>query len=117
MSSYPPLQRLSEDTPRQSLMAEWTLDTFKEVPLTRADLTYGDALAGSQRLYKGLSRLFEKYFHPITPVTEKHMVCGVGVSACLDQLVEKICDVGDTILISRPYYSMSSIFMSSISFH
>lgn len=88
-------------------MADWTLEHFKELPLTRADLTYGDAIAGSKRLYKGLGRLFEKYFHPITPVTEEHMVYGVGLSACIDQLVQKICDPGDTILISRPYYSQS----------
>lgn len=87
-------------------MADWLLEHYKKnLDITFTDLTYGDALAGSKRIYKSLSHLFERYFHAIKPVKGEHMVCGTGVSAVLDQLIEKLCDEGESILIARPYYS------------
>ena len=86
-------------------MADWFLDQYKNLELSRTDLTYGDSLSGSTRLLAALSKLFAKYFNPLTPVLAEHMICGVGVSACLDQLCGKICDDGDTIMMSVPYYS------------
>jgi histidinol-phosphate/aromatic aminotransferase/cobyric acid decarboxylase-like protein len=86
-------------------MSDWLLEEFKSLQLDFKDLTYGDALTGSQRIFRNLSKLFQNYFHPLTPVTNKHMVAGVGVSAVLDQLCDKICDAGDSILIAAPYYS------------
>lgn len=87
-------------------MSDWLLDHYqKSLILKFADLTYGDALNGSQRLLKDLTNLFDKYFKPIKSVETKHMICGVGVSAVIDQLSEKICDNGEGILIATPYYS------------
>jgi 1-aminocyclopropane-1-carboxylate synthase len=77
----------------------------KSLDVTFTDLTYGDALAGSKRLYKVLSKLFDTYFHALTPVKNEHMICGSGVSAVLDQLTDKLCDEGESILVARPYYS------------
>lgn len=95
-------------------MAEWLLEHYnKNLNLTFTDLTYGDALAGSKRLYGVLSKLFEQYFHAIKPVKGEHMVCGTGVSAVLDQLTDKLCDVGESVLIARPYYSMRSFPVNS----
>lgn len=89
-------------------MSDWLLEHYKKhLSLNFADLTYGDALNGSKRLLKDLSNLFQKYFKPITPVKAEHMVCGVGVSAVLDQLSDKLCDEGEGMLIATPYYSQS----------
>lgn len=88
-------------------MADWLLELYRKLDLTLTDLTYGNALAGSQRLFKALSNLFDTHFHALKKVTSKHMVCGVGVSAVLDQLCDKIADAGDGILIATPYYSGS----------
>jgi 1-aminocyclopropane-1-carboxylate synthase len=95
-------------------MADWLLEHYKKhLNLTFTDLTYGDALAGSRRLYKVLGELFEQYFHAIKPVKGEHMICGTGLSAVLDQLTDKLCDEGESILIARPYYSPSNLPPSS----
>lgn len=87
-------------------MADWLLDYYhKNLTLTQTDLTYGDALTGSKRLHKALSTFFKKYFHAREEVKSEHIVCGVGVSAIVDQLSEKLCDEGDSIMTVRPYYS------------
>lgn len=78
---------------------------FSRVNLNYADLTYGDSTVGSQRLLRSLSNLFNNYFEPILKVAPEHIVTGVGVSAIIDQLSEKLCDVGEGILIAAPYYS------------
>ena len=89
----------------QSLMADWFLEYSKKLELTYNDLTYGDSLTGSRRIFAALSKLFDRYFHAIKTVESKHIVCGVGLGAVLDQLCDKICDPGDGILIAAPYYS------------
>lgn len=86
-------------------MADWLLEHFKTLDLTYTDLTYGDAIAGSKRLQAALIKLFQNYFNPLRPVKSNQLQIGAGVSAVLDQLGEKLCDIGDVILIARPYYN------------
>lgn len=64
-------------------------------------------MTGSQRLMAALSDLFTNHFHAREKITPKHMIMGVGVSAIMDQLVSKLCDEDDGILIAAPYYSKS----------
>ena len=89
-------------------MSDWLLKHYQsQLKLNFADLTYGDALNGSKRLLAALTNLFDKYFHALKEVKAEHMICGVGVSAVLDQLSDKICDEGEGMLIATPYYSRS----------
>ena len=66
---------------------------------------------GSKRLLGALSNLFDKYFHALKKVKAEHMICGVGVSAVLDQLSDKICDEGEGMLIATPYYSQFPLLL------
>ena len=88
-------------------MADWFLEYSQKLELTFTDLTYGNAISGSKRLTAALSKLFDSHFHAIQTVKAEHMSCGVGVSAILDQLFDKICDPDDGVLIAAPYYSKS----------
>ena len=65
------------------------------VSLLGTDLTYGDELGGSTRLFKALRKFFDRYFSPVTPVLPEHLVIGTGLSTIIDHLSEKICDPGD----------------------
>jgi len=89
-----------------TLMYRELLDYFhKNFQLDPIDLTYGDALNGSNRLSSALGGYFQTYFNPVTPVEPDHIITGTGLSAVVDQLCEKLCDPEDTMLLSTPYYN------------
>ncbi|EIN03513.1 PLP-dependent transferase [Punctularia strigosozonata HHB-11173 SS5] len=93
---------LAENT----LMQEEYLKFFQSnLHLAGMDLTYGDTVGGSQRLFKALCRLFERYFNPAIPVRQEHIITGGGLGAMADQLVQLLCEPGDIILVARPYYN------------
>lgn len=71
------------------------------------DLTYGDELGGSKRLFAALGKLFDKYFRPVVPVLPEHLVVGCGLSTVVDHLFEKICDPGDAVLIAAREFALN----------
>lgn len=73
--------------------------------LTAYDFSYGTALCGSLRLFKALALLFDTYFHARTPVIKEHIISGVGCGSVIDHLVGVLCDPGDGILVSAPFYT------------
>jgi 1-aminocyclopropane-1-carboxylate synthase len=46
--------------------------------LTPTDLTYGNSLKGSDRLFDALISLFNAKFNPIFPVLKENLVTGAG---------------------------------------
>ncbi|KAG8960688.1 hypothetical protein FRC03_006275 [Tulasnella sp. 419] len=83
------------------------LKTFldKALNLKDLDFSYGDSIAGSTRLFKALSKLFDTYFNPVTKVLPDHFITGSGVSAVVDQTIQAVCDEGEAVLLATPYYS------------
>jgi hypothetical protein len=70
-----------------------------------AQLTYGTALKGSERLFKAFIALFEARFSPLQPIHKENLVTGSGVGSLMDQLTAMCCDEGDGVLTAAPYYS------------
>lgn len=78
------------------------------------DLTYADRIFASARLIKALERLIntvpdglhqgDDWVPPRVPVEEKHMIVGSGATGVLDSLFWALCEPGDGVLISVPYY-------------
>jgi histidinol-phosphate/aromatic aminotransferase/cobyric acid decarboxylase-like protein len=78
------------------------------------DLTYADRLFSSARLIKALIKLIntvpdglhsaDDWVAPIKPVKDEHIFVGSGATGVLDALFWALCDPGDGVLISVPYY-------------
>jgi hypothetical protein len=78
------------------------------------DLTYSDRLFASERLIKALERLInhvpdglheaDSWVAPLKTVEEKHILVGSGATGILDSLFWAICEPGEGVLISVPYY-------------
>lgn len=78
------------------------------------DLTYADRIFASERLIKALERLLNKvpdglhdaksWTPPLKTVEEKHILVGSGATGILDALFWALCDPGEGVLISVPYY-------------
>lgn len=78
------------------------------------DLTYADRFFASARLIRALIRLInnvpdglhskEDWIAPLKPVKEEHIFVGSGATGVLDALFWAICDPGDGVLLSVPYY-------------
>lgn len=76
------------------------------------ELTYGDRISSSTRLVKALCTLFNdvpmgldadkpKLIKPVVP---DHIVVGSGATGILDALFLVLCNPGDGVLLSVPYY-------------
>lgn len=83
--------------------------------LSPADLTYADRFTTSTRLLKSLSKLFnerspdwpdkEESPLPLKKVTPDQIAIASGATGILDELFWNICDEGDGVLLSAPYYN------------
>ncbi|RUS33182.1 pyridoxal phosphate-dependent transferase [Jimgerdemannia flammicorona] len=71
--------------------------------LDYAHLQYG-LPHGSVELRTHVAKLLNKYFDPKTPVHPDHITVTNGVSAAINGLSYAICDPGDAVLITAPYY-------------
>ncbi|UZJ57538.1 hypothetical protein CBS101457_006858 [Exobasidium rhododendri] len=79
------------------------------------DLTYGDRIFASERLIKALERLIndvpdglydtKTWTPPLERVEEKHILVGSGATGILDALFWALCEPGEGVLISVPYYN------------
>ncbi|ORY02342.1 PLP-dependent transferase, partial [Basidiobolus meristosporus CBS 931.73] len=75
-----------------------TLVTFK-----KNLLSYG-TYYGTEALRVGIANLFNRNLHPAKPFTSKHLTVHNGAGPALDQLTFALCDPGDGILMTTPYY-------------
>jgi len=101
---------IAENTLIQDDFVEYLNANLRLDPI---DLTYGDNVGGSTRLFSAITRLLGRYFNPAVPVAENHIITGGGLSALTDQLTELLCEPGDAVLIARPYYTGFDIDVSA----
>ncbi|EST08184.1 Aminotransferase, class I/classII [Kalmanozyma brasiliensis GHG001] len=83
--------------------------------LSAADLTYADRFTSSKRLLTSIAKLFNERTPdwpertdsplPLKKVTEDHIAIASGATGILDELFWNICDDGDGVLLSAPYYN------------
>lgn len=101
-----------------SLCREELLEYFlskDRLKLTPADLTYADRFTTSTRLLESISALFNEKTPdwpdksesplPLKKVTPDHVAIGSGATGILDELFWNLCDQGDGVLLSAPYYN------------
>lgn len=98
-----------------ALMRPELVDWFNDnrLHLTPNELNYGDRLFSSTRLVNGLCRLFNDVpvglsTEPpklIQPVEPDHIVVGSGASGILDALFTVLCNPGEGVLLSVPWYN------------
>lgn len=62
-------------------------------------------MAGSHRLFAAIAHLTENYFGAKIPVLKEHIISGSGCGSVIDSLASCLCDIGDGILISKPFYN------------
>ncbi|EPQ27755.1 uncharacterized protein PFL1_04892 [Pseudozyma flocculosa PF-1] len=78
-------------------------------------LTYADRMTASSRLFKAIAGLFNTKTPdypesnrsplPLLGVEPEHIAIGSGATGILDQLFWALCDHGDGVLLSTPYYN------------
>ncbi len=83
--------------------------------LSPADLTYADRFTTSTRLLEAIAKLFNEYTpdwpdttrspKPRTKVVPDHIAIASGATGILDELFWNLCDEGDGVLLSTPYYN------------
>ncbi|WAQ82160.1 hypothetical protein PtA15_2A475 [Puccinia triticina] len=89
-----------------SLMQEFLVQKLKE-NISRFEsrhLNY-QSLGGSSSFKEAMCHILNKYFNPAMTVKPNHLIGASGVTAMLSQLMYVVCDEGDVVLISKPYYS------------
>ncbi|KAG0063537.1 pyridoxal phosphate-dependent transferase [Linnemannia elongata] len=66
---------------------------------------YGESPSGSRLLRSHFANnIFNRYFKPDEPVLAEQMVLSAGCSATVDNFTFCVCDPGDGILITTPFY-------------
>ncbi|KAG0284236.1 hypothetical protein BGZ96_011378 [Linnemannia gamsii] len=66
---------------------------------------YGESPSGSTLLRSHFANnVFNQFFKPCDPVTGEQMVLTAGCSATVDNFTFCVCDPGDGILITTPFY-------------
>ncbi|GAA5870829.1 hypothetical protein JCM8547_001718 [Rhodosporidiobolus lusitaniae] len=91
-----------------SLMHPWLTAFFERqgsLKFEHTDLTYGQSIAGSDRLLAALSAFYSRYFDPLTPVNREHICTSNGLSSTIEHLASCISDPGDSWIIPTPYYN------------
>ncbi|CAE6375592.1 1-aminocyclopropane-1-carboxylate synthase, and related proteins [Rhizoctonia solani AG-1 IB] len=54
--------------------------------------------------FQALPEFFNAYFEPLIPVKRNHCVHGNSLSSVFAQFVAAVCNPGDGVLMSSPYY-------------
>ncbi|POW20796.1 hypothetical protein PSHT_03083 [Puccinia striiformis] len=93
---------VAENALMQDFLVEKLKETFSR--LQTQDLNY-QSLGGSSSFKEAMCHILNRYFNPVVNVKPSHLLCASGVTAILAQLMYAICDEGDGVLISKPYYS------------
>ncbi|KAI0429409.1 pyridoxal phosphate-dependent transferase [Xylaria sp. FL1042] len=72
--------------------------------LDSSTLSYGKGFGGDPELLEATAAIFNNYFNPAHPVCPDDVVITTGASLCLDALMYSLCEVGDEVLITAPYW-------------
>ncbi|CCO37749.1 hypothetical protein BN14_11908 [Rhizoctonia solani AG-1 IB] len=54
--------------------------------------------------FQALPEFFNAYFEPLIPVKRNHCVHGNSLSSVFAQFIAAVCEPGDGVLMSSPYY-------------
>ncbi|KAI1105362.1 pyridoxal phosphate-dependent transferase [Jackrogersella minutella] len=73
--------------------------------MTAETLAYPEGLGGPPCLLEALATFFNTYFYPDNAVQPDDIVVTTGASLCLDALLFSICEVGDSVLVTAPYWN------------
>ncbi|KAH8829302.1 PLP-dependent transferase [Flagelloscypha sp. PMI_526] len=75
--------------------------------ITTDHLKYRPALINSSKLNitTSIPKFFNRSLKPLTPILIEHVISGPGVGAMLSHLLWAICDPGDGVLLTCPYYA------------
>lgn len=66
---------------------------------------YSESPSGSKKLREHFANnIFNRYFNPVEPVSFDQMVLSAGCSATVDNFTFCVCDPGDGIIITTPFY-------------
>ncbi len=68
-------------------------------------LSYGEGPRGSPRLKKALQSFFNSDFQAHEPVLDKNILILPGAAAVLDALAWAICNEGEGIIVTLPFYT------------
>ncbi|KAK5988155.1 Aminotransferase verI [Cladobotryum mycophilum] len=85
--------------------------------LKEKHLSYANGLGGTPELLAAASTFFNHFFSPVIPVKPEHIVTGTGLSAVLDTLMNDICDEGDGLLVTAPFwgsFQVSAVLRNSV---
>ncbi|OZJ06527.1 hypothetical protein BZG36_00507 [Bifiguratus adelaidae] len=87
-----------------TLMADELLDKLpKSLHMEYEDLGYGRP-NGSVRLRTALANFINAHFNPATPIKADHIVATNGACAAINTFSYTLCNPGDAMLITAPYY-------------
>ncbi|KAF8988565.1 hypothetical protein BGZ52_007860 [Haplosporangium bisporale] len=66
---------------------------------------YSESPSGSKKLREHFANnIFNRYFNPVEPVSFDQMVLSAGCSATVDNFTFCVCDPGEGIIITTPFY-------------
>lgn len=68
-------------------------------------LTYGDGFSGSRKLKEAICHFLNAQFAPTTTLTIDHLTVTSGVSNAIECCAWALADVGDYIMVGRPYFN------------
>ncbi|KAL0064451.1 hypothetical protein AAF712_008615 [Marasmius tenuissimus] len=72
--------------------------------ISTTGFTYGDGPSGSKQVVDTLARFFNKFFNPVNEVKKEHIMVTNGVSSAVEHFSWALANLGDGILLGRPYY-------------
>lgn len=88
------------------------------------DLTYADGFFASARVLKAIADLFntvpdgfytkDTWTPPLTPIKPEHLMVGNGATEIIEACFWDLCDAGDGVLLSTPYYVSQEPQLASI---
>ncbi|KAI0456045.1 pyridoxal phosphate-dependent transferase [Xylaria acuta] len=73
--------------------------------LDPSTLSYPNGLGGDPGLLEATATFFNTYFNPAHLVCPNDVVITTGASLCLDALMFSICEAGDGVLVTAPYWN------------
>ncbi|KAJ5607688.1 hypothetical protein N7537_004307 [Penicillium hordei] len=67
-------------------------------------LTYNDGGSGSLRLKRAISHFLNRHLHPVIPLDPSHLIISNGVSSAIEHISSAFADLGEGILLGKPFY-------------
>ena len=68
-------------------------------------MTYGDGFSGSRKLKEAICHFLNDQFSPTIALNTDHLTITSGVSNAVECCAWALADIGDYILVGRPYFN------------